>query len=876
MDQTNLEELFNELLQLESDEQRHELLDRACANCPELRQQLEKLLAAAANVGSFLDVPDWASTVDHSASDLVGTNVGPYRIRELIGEGGMGSVYVAEQETPIRRKVALKLIKPGMDSKSVIARFEAERQALALMDHPHIAKVLDAGTTAQGRPYFAMELVKGIPITDFCDQNRLSIHARLQLFKNVCHALQHAHLKGIIHRDIKPSNVLVTLHDGKPVPKVIDFGVAKALSTRLTDKTIYTEHYQVVGTLLYMSPEQAELSGLDIDTRSDVYSLGVLLYELITGTTPFQKEELHKAGLDEQRRIIREKDPPRASVRISSLGHTATVVANLRNTDTKQLNQSVRGDLDWILVKALERDRSRRYESAGNFAADIGRHLSDETIQARPHSAVYSLRKFTHRNRAALAILLVVIALALTAIVGTGSMAFRWRATLTRLRATSHRQAVLSIMLGDDDGSMEAFDVARTAGTSREDLQVIEGLSQVNRGRYDAAIKIAEEILAEKPEHVGARSLLTYAVLWTGNVGRWATECNALERLDDPDRDADRVLMAYALVLHDSSRASRLIAESRTLSHTPAGLLIVAQDLTFQAEEQQSTELGLEAVRDYEAVLQFMPENSNVAGWYAAGLASVITLLNRDGTESRDFVGKAERVLNEMQGAESSGFLDWSKWRLYRAIGKPNEASLAIRQLRQSEFCWAIATDCMYRYPEVADALREFDAATVKFNQKTGQLRLARAFAAFGSNDLTKTDDLSDLINDGHALNRVYALSALYLTQGFARAKEEASKLDTLADSGSKRHANQLCLRYLQDPTPENEQFILQEAPCTAYAQVNVHFVLGVVELAKGNEQGAIRYLQKSAEHPLLGNISYEYASALLVRLGASHSSEEP
>ncbi len=279
---------------------------------------------------------------------------------EQIGEGGMGTVFVAEQERPIRRKVAIKVIKPGMDSKAVVARFEAERQALAMMDHLNIAKVLDAGTTEAGRPYFAMELVRGIPITDYCDDNRLPIRERLELFVHVCHAIQHAHQKGIIHRDIKPTNVLVTLHDGTPVPKVIDFGVAKALNTRLTDRTIYTEHLQVIGTLLYMSPEQAELSGLDIDTRSDIYSLGVLLYELLTGTTPFQKKDLDHAALDEQRRIIREKDPPRASVRISSLGETATGIAEHRKTDPKKLRQLVRGDLDWIVLRALEKDRTRR------------------------------------------------------------------------------------------------------------------------------------------------------------------------------------------------------------------------------------------------------------------------------------------------------------------------------------------------------------------------------------------------------------------------------------------------------------------------------------------------------------------------------------
>ncbi|MBW3540328.1 MAG: protein kinase, partial [Planctomycetes bacterium] len=395
------------------------------------------------------------------------TVIGPYKLLEQIGEGGFGVVFMAEQEQPVRRRVALKVIKPGMDTREVIARFEAERQALALMDHPNIARVLDAGATSEGsrrkadgsqeaqeapvsslptavrlppsdsRPYFVMELVKGITITDYCDRYNLTLRERLELFATVCQAVQHAHTKGVIHRDIKPSNVLVTLHDGRTVPKVIDFGVSKAINQRLTERTLFTQFAQMIGTPLYMSPEQAELSGLDIDTRSDVYSLGVLLYELLTGTTPFEKQRLHEAAFDEIRRIIREEEPPRPSTRLSTLsrvgsahhgaaagasgpksgGHSppygptslASIAAH-RRTEPKKLSQLMRGELDWIVMKALDKDRTRRYETANSFAADVLRYLNDEPVQACPPSAAYRFRKFARRNRGALTTAAIVLA----------------------------------------------------------------------------------------------------------------------------------------------------------------------------------------------------------------------------------------------------------------------------------------------------------------------------------------------------------------------------------------------------------------------------------------------------------------------------------
>ena len=538
-----VEALFDAASQLTNPAARRTFLDEACAGDAALRARVEALLSAQSDADKFFrEIAPFGSTPRPGAGPSTtgttpvgtgnpaeksrptegpGSRIGQYKLLQKIGEGGGGVVYMAEQEKPVMRRVAFKIIKLGMDTKSVIARFEAERQALAMMDHPNIARVLDAGATETGRPFFVMELVRGVKITDYCDQNHLDTSERLDLFVQICHAIQHAHQKGIIHRDIKPSNVLVTLHDGVPVPKVIDFGIAKAIEGKLTDQTLFTAYEQIIGTPAYMSPEQAEMSGLDIDTRTDIYSLGALLYELLTGRTPFDAKMLLESGLDAMRRTLREMEPQRPSTMLTTLQRTElTATAVQRHAEPPKLISLLRGDLDWIVMRCLDKDRRRRYETANGLAMDVQRYLNNEPVIARPPSRLYRFQKLVRRNKIVFASG-AAVATALLIGLGTATWLFFMERAARREAVAAEQQQYLLRQEAERARANEAE--LRRQAEIREKITLAD--VQANQNDFEEADNLLNGFVPTQPSPEGARVYRGVGE-WHALQGRWPEAAN--------------------------------------------------------------------------------------------------------------------------------------------------------------------------------------------------------------------------------------------------------------------------------------------------------------------------------------------------------------
>ena len=669
----DIETIFDAARQLATTEEREAYLRMACGDDEALRSRIGEMLAVEADARDFLKTDEHAvdairkgdslvKTVaesDLSLSEGPGTVIGRYKLLQQIGEGGFGVVYMARQDKPVTRDVALKIIKLGMDTNQVVGRFEAERQALAMMDHPNIAKVLDAGSTDSGRPYFCMELVKGVAITTYCDNNNLTTRERLELFVPVCQALHHAHQKGIIHRDIKPSNVMVTLHDGRPVPKVIDFGIAKATQHRLTEKTIFTQYAQLIGTPAYMSPEQAEMSGLDVDTRTDVYSLGVLLYELLTGRPPFDPKELLEKGYDEMRRIVRSVDPPKPSTRLSTLkDDELTSVAQHRKLQPDKLGRVVRGELDWIVMKALEKDRMLRYDSSFNFADDVSRYLRDEPVAAAAPSAIYRFRKYARRNKSTLAIAASFVLLLIGATVVSSWQAVR----ATRAEHMARAEAEVSANVKDYliSGLISSASPYDLAGANK-DTTVKEFL--------DKAEKEIEERFADQPlveadlrhllgeahivmqEHVDAERHFTRAL---------ALRTKFLGRVNEKTIDTLQWLGRTVRNARRHKEADNLLSEAVSLSELylgPAHELTLWSQLSWARNKAYEfgfdEEIRIETERVLATARQHLSETNDIVRNALLDLGSIHVEsgeLKRGEAMLRELLGLSRRALPPFHG----------------------------------------------------------------------------------------------------------------------------------------------------------------------------------------------------------------------------------
>ena len=901
------ESIFAEAVARESTGERNAYLDAACGDDAELRARIEALLTAHENPDSFLNPPDAGEpeTEDYAPiGEGPGTVIGPYKLLEKIGEGGMGVVYMAEQTSPVKMRVALKIIKPGMDSKQVIARFETERQALALMEHPNIAKVLAAGTTESGRPYFAMELVKGEPITTYCDKHRLTLRERLRLFASVCSAVQHAHQKGIIHRDLKPSNVLIARYDGKPVAKVIDFGVAKATGQQLTEKTLFTRYGQVVGTLEYMSPEQAEFNQHDIDTRSDIYSLGILLYELLTGTTPFDPDRLRSGAWDEVMRIIREEEPPRPSVRVSSTEGTPSITAQNCNTEPGKLLALLRGDLDWLVMKTLEKERERRYETASALAADIERYLDGNAIEARPPSTLYRLRKTAARHRVAL-VTAAIVMLALIA----GTVSSTWFAILRDAEARKAREAeqkaleqaetarkakeeleralrrhwqtladwaVDAVFSGDLEEARDAIRQARLAEAPPDLLQTLDGLALFFAGQNEEAIFELKKAAADNPNSLAALSALWWAYRNSADFSNmFRVEKTLKERKLQPQNRHEELFVCLILAVNRPTEKGDIVLErlNKLLQERKrwgAAHAIRATALQEHGLESKEVDDFRRAIEDFEEAEMLLGHSPFVLAIGLSILTDGIDLAEYQGSESdaQEWRRRGEEIaakLREWPGHLKGG-MELAVF--YAATDQLERLRELEDELLRSGVGNRLLTQTSTAFPSCDMSM--LDKGLKGKEQPEARICHAIVLAEMSKEDGEKREESLEIFRQLQKENMQVGLKTLALNipllLGMPGEAREASERLLASDvmSGEWRW-----FKYVTEyhAGQRRKDDLIQRAGPFSIPNCSVNFAIAMRSLAQGDRPRAREHFELTVKTGRIGSFNYHWAKAFLQRM---------